>query len=119
MAHDPDSRTLERFYMDLQSTSDLTGVTLGETTTLHSQTLIEENAPLALNILAPEAMRRTQGAVLNALVREIISHDECYPIGGSAMEQKLYKRRVSAAARRTLLDVEVRKQREAMTQLEF
>jgi hypothetical protein len=77
------------------------------------------NALLATTALSREALRNLHGVALNALVRQMIANDNNYLFGGSRVEQKNYRRRVSRVAYQVLLSVEVQKQREAITALEI
>lgn len=119
MGHDADTRTLERYYLDLTPTTNLTALTLGESPEARAEEMALSNAPLAIEVLTPEVVKRCHGAALNALVRKMIERDENYPTGGSEKDQKNYRRLVSRAAADTLLAEEVQKRRREMTSVQY
>lgn len=121
MAHDPDSRILEKYYLDLESTTDVSALALAEPSAAGGQsgTLIAESATMAATALPADVVKNIHGAALNAMVRSLIAGDENYPIGGSESDRKNYRRRVSAAAYKALLSAEVQKQRQAITRSEL
>jgi hypothetical protein len=80
MAHDAESRTLERYYLNLQPTTDLTGMKLAEPTGPRGRPPqpTHKNSPLANEALSPEVLKKIHGPALNALVRKMTESDPNY-----------------------------------------
>lgn len=76
MCHEPDSLTLEKFYLDYQSTTDVTALGLGEQTRQDEMEI--DSHKLALNKLTPEVVTRLHGRELNAAFRQVLCDDEEY-----------------------------------------
>ncbi|KAK5083428.1 hypothetical protein LTS08_003621 [Lithohypha guttulata] len=123
MNHDPDTRTLERYYLDVSSTLPLSALTTDDAdpagVELEQSSLRAQSHVIAINALSNEARQRIHGPALNALVRQLIANDEDYPYGVSSQERKNYERRVRIAAVKILLSDEVQKQRQEMTQWDW
>ncbi|KAF5027811.1 hypothetical protein F66182_81 [Fusarium sp. NRRL 66182] len=122
MSHDADSRILEKYYLSLEDTLDVSGLALDELDGAdggHTKELLNANDDLALHVLNDERARQVHGPALNALMTQMMAGDEDYPILASASELKNYKRRVRRAALKTLLCREVQEQRREMKQTEY
>ncbi|KAH7024844.1 uncharacterized protein B0I36DRAFT_387286 [Microdochium trichocladiopsis] len=117
--HDPDSVTLQLFYVDLEATTDLTALTLDEQVEDggHSKDLVAENHPLALNALSADSLQRVHGAALNSMMSKIMQNDP--PRVRNEREQKNYRRRVRQAALNALLSEESQKLGATMTKMDY
>ena len=73
MAHDPDSRSLERYYIDLRSAIDVSAIGLNEDQTQRREEMEDDSHALAIGKLTPEMMLSTRGSALNALTRQLIA----------------------------------------------
>ncbi|ETS84837.1 hypothetical protein PFICI_02862 [Pestalotiopsis fici W106-1] len=121
MNHDPDSRVLEKYYLNLSGFTDRTSLGLGLTGTEHdqSETLTAENHPLAIGAIGynnPEAMIKLHGAALNAAMANAMAQHG--PITGTSHEKKLTLRRLRYAVKKSLLSDESQKLRETMSTIE-
>lgn len=117
--HNPDSVNLQLFYADLESTTDLTAITLDEDVGEggHSKQLVAQNHPIALNALTADSVQWMHGPALNAMMAKIIQNDP--PVARNEREQKNYRRRVREAALKALLSEESLKLRATMTTMDF
>ncbi|KAJ0164326.1 hypothetical protein CTA2_1248 [Colletotrichum tanaceti] len=82
MAHEPDSRTLERFYVDCVSTTDVSAIALGEEVghggadeLMH----LEATTSVTLDRLPADKIVHMYGPELNALFRQYVRADAGYP----------------------------------------
>jgi hypothetical protein len=116
LGQDPNTRTLERYYINYVPTTDLSALALGEQQDIAAMERMD--APLAINALSPEALKRTHGTALNAMVWKLIENDDDYPFSGSEAVQKNYRRLVNKVAYKILLSDEVQKQRGDITMME-
>ncbi|KAF5711462.1 hypothetical protein FGLOB1_4965 [Fusarium globosum] len=123
MNHDPDSRTLEKYYLSLEDTLDVTGLALdevgGEEGGGHTEEMLKADSYLAIHALTDERARKVHGPALNALMNQMMLSDENYPALASARELRNYKRVVRRAAIKTLLAQEVQDQRREMSQTDY
>ncbi|KAF5529603.1 hypothetical protein FPHYL_14197 [Fusarium phyllophilum] len=104
MDHDPDSRTLEKYYVSLEDTLDVSGLALDEVdgdTSGHTEEMLKADSDLAIHILTDERARKN------------------YPALASAKELRNYKRVVRRVAIKALLAQEVQDQRRDMSQTDF
>lgn len=76
--HDVLSRILERHYLHLMDTLDLTALALGEETDPngHSKDLEYHNHEVSILKMDASAMTRTNGAVLEAYVAKLAAEDQ-------------------------------------------
>jgi len=118
MAHDAGSRILENYYVDMNPTTDVTGLALGEVSTSGDR-IIEESNDLAIHVLREDRARMIHGPALNALIRKIINNDPDYPFTASLKELKNYRKRVRWSAFQTLLSEESQRQRAEMSHLTY
>jgi hypothetical protein len=118
LGHDPDSRVLEKYYMDYSTEAAVSAALLNEPVEEETARMVATNAPLATNKLSAETVKKLHGPALNALVRKMVAADEHYPLEASEQERKNYLRIVSRAAYKTLLSEEVQKQRETLTKVQ-
>ncbi|TAQ89667.1 hypothetical protein B7494_g2017 [Chlorociboria aeruginascens] len=117
MGHDADSRVLEEYYMDYSPESAVSAALLNEPVEEETARMVATNAHLAIYKLSAEAVKQLHGAALNALIRKMVAADEDSPGEVSEQERKNYLRIVSRAAYKTLLTIEVQKQRETLTKV--
>lgn len=121
MNHDPSSRVLERYYLNLSGTTDLTALALGTEAVGRGQSdkMIQEDHSLAIGAIAhdPEAIRRLHGPALNALVNKLIATSK--PKKRSAHKRKLWERRIRHAAKKIMLGEEVQEMRASLQQEEY
>jgi hypothetical protein len=115
MNHDPNSRILERHYLELMPLINLTAGTLDERQFLIEGTseMVDDNS-LTLTTLNAEQLAKTQGHVLNALCREMAAVDPEYP-WGDAKTTKLYDKRIRRVALQSLLKDQHRERRRTET----
>ncbi|KAK1473240.1 hypothetical protein CCUS01_17220 [Colletotrichum cuscutae] len=81
MSHEPDTRTLERFYVDRTSITDVSAITLGEEVgsgKADEFMQLEITSGVTLDRLPAEKIIETYGPELNALFRQYIRADENY-----------------------------------------
>lgn len=110
MTHDPDTRTLERYYLDRMRTLNVAAVGYGEDPSIRQDEMDMESNDLALTTLSSEQLANTQGHVLNALCRQMAAEDSNYPPSDSR-SCKNYNRRIAGqlllrcSRNSTLLDV--------------
>ncbi|CAJ0540123.1 Ff.00g073930.m01.CDS01 [Fusarium sp. VM40] len=124
MNHDPNSRILEKYYLSLEDTLDVSGLALDEldgreNNDGHTEDLLKAGNDLAIHVLSNERARRVHGPALNALMNQMMAGDENYPALASAETLRYYKRRVRRAAFKTLLAKEVQDQRLKMSQTDY
>lgn len=122
MSHDPDSRVLEKYYLNLSGFTDMTAVGLGLLGTKNDQSkrMTAENHPLAIGAIGyngPEAMIKLHGAALNAAMAKAMA--EHGPITGTPHQEKLTLRRLRKAAKKSLFSEESQKLRETMSTIEY
>ncbi|KAH7174972.1 uncharacterized protein B0J16DRAFT_418367 [Fusarium flagelliforme] len=123
MDHDPDSRVLEKYYLSLGDAVDVSRISLNEDTShlgfegySHQ---IDQETTLAANVLSNQKAREIHGPAVNALMVKLMSSDPGFPYTASNAELKNYKRRIRKVALDSLLGIEVQKQRERMTKMDF
>ncbi|KAH7236763.1 uncharacterized protein BKA55DRAFT_679077 [Fusarium redolens] len=95
MNHDPDFRTLEKFYLWLEDTLDVSGLALDEVdgdTGGHTEEMLKSGNDLAIHVLTDERARKIHGPALNALMSQMMLGDENYPVLASPKELRNYKR---------------------------
>ncbi|KAK2479087.1 hypothetical protein H9L39_08461 [Fusarium oxysporum f. sp. albedinis] len=122
MNHDPDFRTLEKYYLSLEDTLDVSGLALDEVdgdTGGHTEEMLKSGHDLAIHVLTDERARKIHGPALNALMSQMMLGDENYPALASAKELRNYKRVVRRAAIKALLAQEVQDQRREMSQTDY
>ena len=105
MGHGPDSRSLEKYYLDKSSTVNVGAVGVGELELMEDgavEMMAERNC-LATTRLTAEQLAKTQGRTLNALCRAIAASDPNYP-WTDARTRKLYDKRIRYAALKSLLE---------------
>lgn len=79
MCHEPDTRTLERFYLSAMPTTDVVAMAMDETTSAKSRDKMQlESSDLALTALPAAKVAEIYGEVLNAAFRTVISQDEAW-----------------------------------------
>ncbi|RKK86501.1 hypothetical protein BFJ71_g13743 [Fusarium oxysporum] len=122
MNHDPDFRTLEKYYLSLEDTLDISGLALDEVdgdTGGHTEEMLKSGHDLAIHVLTDERARKIHGPALNALMSQMMLGGENYPALASAKELRNYKRVVRRAAIKALLAQEVQDQRHEMSQTDY
>lgn len=122
LGHSADSFTLERYYLNMFETLDNTAVLLEQDILPGgvSAERVQNWSELALSKLNEDAVRRTRGQALEALVnRLILADDDPPPAETSIVALKNYRRRVRAVARQILLDEESDAQKSRMTRTEM
>lgn len=123
MNHAPESRVLERYYLALENTTDISGLGLGEAKDLdaagQSEILIVEDNVLALNALTDDRLRNVYGPALNTLMAQVMMQDPNYPVDASPAKIKNYKRRVRYRALRSLLAKESQDLRQKISQMDY
>lgn len=123
MNHDPDSRILEKWYLDFTPTTDLMNLALGNTNDLgqESMDLLKRANPLAIGAIShdPAALAKLHGPALNALVSKIMASAPMPDQPRRQHEQTLFRRRVQYAAKKILLSEQVQKQRETLKLQEY
>ncbi|KAF5722886.1 hypothetical protein FMUND_2242 [Fusarium mundagurra] len=75
MNHDPDSRTLEKYYLSLEDTLDVSGLALDEIdgdTAGHTEEMLKADSDLAIHVLTDERARKVHGPALNALMNQMM-----------------------------------------------
>lgn len=79
MCHEPDTRTLERFYLNAMPTTDVAAMGMNETTSAKSMDrMVLDSSELALTALPAARVAEIYGEVLNAAFRTVISKDETW-----------------------------------------
>ena len=122
MGHAPETRTLERYYLNLQPSVDLTHLTIDWNTgpvNPFSAPMSSVAAELALFKVSDATVSQLTGFALKALVERMMADDPEFPDNASPEQLKLYRRRVQRAALTTLREEAARVQREKMTVGEF
>ncbi|KAM0200381.1 hypothetical protein ACHAPI_002806 [Fusarium lateritium] len=124
MNHDPNSRTLEKYYLSLEDTLDVSGLALDELdgtedNSGHTEDLVKAGNDLAIHVLSDERARKVHGPALNALMNQMMMGDENYPALAPPETLRYYKRRIRRAAFKTLLAQEVQDQRRKMSQTDY
>lgn len=122
MNHDPDFRTLEKYYLSLEDTLDVSGLALDEVdgdTGGHTEEMLKSGHDLAIHVLTDERARKIHGPALNALMSQMMLGGENYPALASAKELRNYKRVVRRAAIKALLAQEVQDQLHEMSQTDY
>ncbi|KAI8202883.1 hypothetical protein K4K53_006062 [Colletotrichum sp. SAR 10_77] len=105
MSHDPDSRTLERFYVDKLRTTDVAAVALGEAKDARqSEMRDDEWSHLAITRLSPQKVAELMHEELDAHVRRSILQSQKYVNANSQATRKLIERRFRRRALRELVD---------------
>ncbi|KAF4950643.1 hypothetical protein FGADI_8047 [Fusarium gaditjirri] len=96
MKHDPDSRTLEKYYLLLEDTLDVSCLALDELDGKegggHTKEMLKADSDLAIHVLTDERARKVHGPALNALMNQMMLGDENYPALASTKELRNYKR---------------------------
>ena len=92
LGHDADTRTLEAHYIQRAPVRDVSVIGLHEDPS--DQALTRASERMALEVLTPEVLAKTQGPALNALYRQMVNSDPNYPHHESLEKQKLYDRRI-------------------------
>ncbi|KAF4456865.1 hypothetical protein F53441_1076 [Fusarium austroafricanum] len=96
MNHDPHSRTLEKYYLLLEDTLDVSGLSLDELGGEdggHTEEMLKTGNDLALHVLTDERARKVYGPALNALMHKMMMGDDDYPALAMEKELRNYKRR--------------------------
>lgn len=111
--------TLHLFYANLEPTTNLTAIALDEPIEAGGQfsDMVAENNPFSLNAVAPDAVQRTYGPALNAMMLKIIQSDEL--VVHTAKEEKSYRRRVRKAVLAALLSKECHNLWATMTKMQY
>lgn len=78
MCHEPDSRTLEKFYLEKMTTTDVTSLAFGEGHQSRVGEMQLDSSRLALSKLPPAKVAEMYGKELNALFRQSLIVDEDY-----------------------------------------
>ncbi|KAK3490488.1 uncharacterized protein B0T23DRAFT_443464 [Neurospora hispaniola] len=112
--HDPETRTLERYYIDPIRTPDVSAIALGEEE--NQDRMATREAELALNVLrrGNDEARAVFGPLLNATMNEFTEQDESYPQQPNPAELRNHKRRIRWAAVHSLFNEAPRRQVEDM-----
>ncbi|KAI0016172.1 hypothetical protein F4780DRAFT_760567 [Xylariomycetidae sp. FL0641] len=119
MAHDPDSRALELFYMDLRPTTDVAAIALGERADERAHEMELESSTFALTKLTPRRLLELHGRALNALFRKLLATDEEYQSLDNRKDQRNRERVLRRAAFRTLLEERHKEQGLTITKEEW
>jgi uncharacterized protein YlaI len=122
MNHDPETRTLEKYYLSIDDQIDVSGISLGEPGDLGSEGYsrqMDEARTLAIYTLSSQKACEIHGPAVNALMVKLMASDPGYPYTATPSDLKNYKRRIRRVALRSLLDDEVQKQRREIGTEEF
>lgn len=121
MGHTPESRTLERYYLDMTSTFDVSAAGLEEPIAAgaHSESMVRDYAPLALSRLDETALRNVRGAALSVLCKKMARTDPDFPQDASEAQLKLYRRRIRYHAKKVLIQQQQETQQARITQQEY
>lgn len=103
LGHGPNTRTLERYYLNDVNSTNLSGMALGETTNPRITDNTQFYTDLATTAIGPEEVREIYGNLLNEAVSAYISADESAPMAASVKDFNNYRRRVSRLVFRSLL----------------
>lgn len=104
LTHEPDTRTLELYYLELRSTTNVTALGLGEEES--AETAVDMNLDahtLALDRLNPEYIAACSGA-LEALLRRTLLKDKVWKECTSAKQQKNRERVLRKSCLNSLLE---------------
>ncbi|KAK8151758.1 hypothetical protein IWX90DRAFT_496155 [Phyllosticta citrichinensis] len=96
MGHAPELRTLERYYLSLGPTIDLTA-TMSERPVEaggHSTELVRQSAPLAINRPDEDTIKRTRGAALEAYTSMLICIKPNSPCDSTPAVLKAYQKNI-------------------------
>ncbi|ETS79940.1 hypothetical protein PFICI_07469 [Pestalotiopsis fici W106-1] len=120
MNHEPDSRILEKYYLNGTGFRDMTALGLGIRGTEgdQSEVLAQQNHPLAIGAISHNAedMIQLHGPALNATLGKLmVTHG---PLKGTEREKKLTMKRLRYAAKKTLLSEESQRLCETMSRVE-
>lgn len=112
-----DSRTLEKFYLELRSTTDVSAIGLGESSTARADEMELESSKLALSRLGPKKVAERCGKELNALFRQILVQDDDYRNCKTLRERKNRERVLRRCALASLI-AEAQKEQESTITVE-
>ncbi|KAK3401534.1 hypothetical protein B0T20DRAFT_492252 [Sordaria brevicollis] len=111
--HDPETRTLERYYIDPVRTMDVSALAFGHEP--DDERMATRETELALNVLSDERKRAVFGPLLNATMNKLMASDPGFPKDANTTELRNYKRRVRWAAIKSLFSQATQQQLEEMT----
>lgn len=78
MCHEPDTRTLEKFYMQMMPTTDVAALGLSENPGARELQMEMDSNQLAFSRLPPQEVAKRYGKEVNALLRQCLVVDEEY-----------------------------------------
>lgn len=121
MGHSPDSQTLERYYLKWTEILDVSGAMLDQpiSATGYSEQQRQNWAPLAMDKLDNNAIKRLRGSVLSQITRRLILADPDPPQHLSPQELKNYRRDARRAAEQQLAAVEAENLRTTISKAEM
>lgn len=112
MCHDQDTKTLERFYLNLRPTTDVSAIGLGESHTARREEMMLDDV---LSTLPPERIAQIYGAELNALVRKVLVDDKPWAAAKTQTERRNRERGIRRQALKELHARACQEQSDAMT----
>lgn len=115
MNHDPDTRTMERYYLNFFRTTNVTSAALGETAPEQDEEMMVSANYLALNRLGPKKVSELYGAQLNAAVRKLVLTDKKYAQLETAKGRKNRERVLRKSALRSLIKMAQDEQDDTLT----
>lgn len=116
LGHGPNTRTLERYYLNDVNRTNLSGMALGETTNPRITDNTQFYTDLSTTAIGPEEVREIYGTLLNEAVSAYILADESAPVGGSTKDHNNYRRRVSRLVFRSILEERSKRLEASLTQ---
>ncbi|KAK5696355.1 hypothetical protein LTR17_024264 [Elasticomyces elasticus] len=123
LGHAPESRTLERYYMQMGSLFETTAAALNqplESSTGYNAKLIEKWSPLATGRLTDEQARKTRGLALQAMTTKLILADENPPDDDWSPDQiKQYRKRQRAYAQQALIEEQTKLAKGQLSHADF
>ncbi|OBT86741.1 hypothetical protein VE02_06274 [Pseudogymnoascus sp. 03VT05] len=118
MGHSAGSKTLEHYYLDDATITDLYAMALGESVNRQAMKETRLLHDLSTTALGAEEVRSIYGTILNEAVAAFIEQDPNAPETGSPREWRNYRRRVSQVVLTSLLRVRSEKLHETITREE-
>lgn len=115
MCHAPESRTLEKFYLDNHSTIDVSAANLGESITKRADEMEMDSSELYLTSLTPQHVSEIYSKTLNILVRQTLATDEMWLKAESVSVRKNRERVIRRHALKQVMAEAHNKNRETMT----
>ncbi|KAK2034950.1 hypothetical protein LX32DRAFT_307459 [Colletotrichum zoysiae] len=116
MCHDPDTRILERFYVDRASVTDVSAISLGEDVgqgKAHDLMRLDATSAATLDRLSANELVRLYGPELNALFRQYVRADVNYPMLSRKEKRnrdRVLRRKTFFALRKEMLGLHQREQ---------